>query len=95
MNRLRTSPGSRVNAVWGLTLVLTVVAALLADHSASRGPIASSTAEAMAVIALAAVKMLCIIWSFMEVRSAPRWLRYCTIGWVGALWLAVVAIYLY
>jgi len=29
MNRLRTSPGSRVNAVWGLTLVLTVVAALL------------------------------------------------------------------
>ena len=75
--------------------MLTLVSALLAGHSASRGPIASSTAEAMAVLALAAVKVLCIIWSFMEVRDAPRWLRYCTIGWVGGLWLTIVAIYLY
>ncbi len=93
MNRLQT-PSSRVNAVWGLTLVLTLVSALLAAHI-SGGPFTSSTAEAMTVLALAAVKMLCIIWSFMEVRDAPRWLRYCTVGWVGGLWLAIVVIYLY
>lgn len=95
MNRFRTSPGRRVDAVWGLTLVLTLVSALLAGHDRSRGPLTSSTPEAMIVLALAAAKVLCIIWTFMEVRDAPRWLRYCTIGWVGGLWITIVAIYLY
>lgn len=95
MNRLRTSPGDRVNAVWGLTLVLTLVSALLANHDSSGGPLSSSTAEAMAVLVLGAVKVLCIIWTFMEVRDAPRWLRYCTIGWACGLWFTIVAIYLY
>jgi cytochrome c oxidase subunit 4 len=95
MNRLRTSPAGRVNAVWGLTLVLTLVSAMLASHDSSSGPLTSRTAEAMAVLALAAVKVLCIIWNFMEVRDAPRWLRHCTIGWIGGLWLTIVVIYLY
>jgi heme/copper-type cytochrome/quinol oxidase subunit 4 len=93
MRRLRL--GRRVDAVWGLTLVLTLVSALLAAHDRSSGPLTSSTPEAMIVLALAAAKVLCIIWSFMEVRSAPRWLRYCTIGWVAGLWLTIVTIYLY
>ena len=95
MSRLRTSPGRRVDAVWGLTLVATLVSALLGGHDRSSGSFTSSTLEAMIVLALAAVKVLCIIWSFMEVRSAPRWLRYCTIGWVASLWLTIVTIYLY
>ena len=95
MNRLRTSPGAQVNAVWGLTLVLTLVAALLASRDNSSGRLTTSTAETMAVLALAAVKALCIIWNFMEVRDAPRWLRHCTIGWVASLWLTIVVIYLY
>ena len=94
MNRLRSSPASGVNAVWGLTLVLTLASVLLASLSSS-GPFTSSTLEAMIVLALAAVKVLCIIWNFMEVRTAPRWLRYCTIGWVAGLWLTIVTVYLY
>lgn len=95
MNRLRTSPSAKVNAVWGLTLVLTLVSVLLASRDNSSGHLTPSTAEAMAVLALAAVKVLCIIWEFMETRDAPRWLRYSTVGWVASLWLTIVAIYLY
>ena len=95
MNRLRTSPISRIDAIWVLTLVLTLVSALLAAHDYRRGLLSTSTAEAMAVLALAAIKVFCIIWNFMEVRDAPRWLRNSTIGWMGVLWLTIVAIYLY
>ena len=95
MNRLRTSPNSRIDTIWGLTLVLTLVSALLAAHDYRSGPLTTSTAETMAVLALAAVKVSCILWNFMEIRDAPRWLRYSTIGWVGGLWLTIVAIYLY
>jgi hypothetical protein len=95
MNHLRTSPGVRINAIWGLTLVLTLVSTLLASQYSSSGPLTARTAETMAVLALAVVKVLCIIWNFMEVRDAPRWLRYCTIGWVGGLWFTIVVIYLY
>jgi len=95
MNRLRSSSGSRVNAIWVLTLVLTLGSVLLASHHNSSGRLTTSTAEAMAVLALAAVKVLCIIWNFMEVRDAPRWLRHWTIGWVGGLWLTIVVVYLY
>jgi heme/copper-type cytochrome/quinol oxidase subunit 4 len=95
MNRLRTSPGVRINAIWGLTLVLTLVSAVLASHYDSSGRLTTSTAETMAVLLLAAVKVLCIIWNFMEVRNAPRWLSHCMIGWVGVLWLTIVVVYLY
>ena len=95
MNRLRMTPSNRVNAVWVLTLVLTLVAALLANQYHPSGRLTTNTAEAMAVLALAAVKVLCIIWDFMETREAPRWLRYGTIGWVASLWLTIVAVYLY
>jgi hypothetical protein len=90
MNRLRTTPGARVNAIWGFTLVLTLLSALLASHDRSGGYVTTNTTEAMVVLALAAV-----LWTFMETRDAPRWLRHCTIGWVVSLWLTIVVIYLY
>ncbi len=95
MNRLRASPGARVDATWGLTLVLTLGSALLASHDRSSGRLTTSTTEAMVVLALASLKVLCILWTFMETRDAPRWLRHCTIGWVVSLWLTIVLIYLY
>jgi hypothetical protein len=95
MNRLRTSSDSWTNAIWSLTLVLTLVSALLASQDNLGSRLTTSTAETMAVLALAAGKVLCIIWNFMEIRAAPRWLRHCTLVWVASLWLTIVAIYLY
>jgi heme/copper-type cytochrome/quinol oxidase subunit 4 len=94
MNRLRTSTTARINTVWVLTLVLTLVAVLLASHDHSGRHLTTSTAEAMAVLGLAAIKVFCIIWDFMEVRAAPRWLRLTAMGWLVGLWLTIVAVYL-
>jgi hypothetical protein len=36
-----------------------------------------------------------IIRYFMEVRTAPRWLRLATDGWLIVLWTSVLVVYLY
>ena len=36
-----------------------------------------------------------IIRYFMEVRTAPRWLKLATDGWLAVLWVTILAIYLY
>jgi hypothetical protein len=47
------------------------------------------------VIALGFVKGRLIIRYFMEVRTAPRWLRLATDAWLAMLWLGILAIYLW
>ncbi|PRC49899.1 prokaryotic cytochrome C oxidase subunit IV family protein, partial [Mycobacterium sp. ITM-2017-0098] len=49
----------------------------------------------VAAILLGFVKCRVIIRYFMEVRTAPRWLRLSTDGWLVALWTAVLVIYLW
>ena len=46
------------------------------------------------VLVLTAVKTRLIVRNFMEVRTAPRWLRFATDGWLAVLFLAIFAIYL-
>jgi hypothetical protein len=41
------------------------------------------------------VKARFIMQEFMEVRTAPRWLRHFTDGWLAVLWIAIVTLYLY
>lgn len=47
------------------------------------------------VIALSAVKVRLIISNFMEVRTAPVWLRRATDAWQALLWASVLVIYLW
>ncbi|RDH77162.1 prokaryotic cytochrome C oxidase subunit IV family protein [Mycolicibacterium moriokaense] len=54
-----------------------------------------NVAITVAVVVLGAIKCRLIIRYFMEVATAPRWLRLATDGWVLALWAGVLAIYLY
>jgi heme/copper-type cytochrome/quinol oxidase subunit 4 len=91
MNRLRITAKSRINAIWILTSVLTVVATVIAWSTRHTAP---SAVEAIAVLGIAAIKARCILWEFMEVRAAPRWLRRASEGWLAALWLTIVIIYL-
>lgn len=46
------------------------------------------------VLALTVIKVRLILRNFMEVRTAPRWLRYGTDAWLAVLFLTVFAIYL-
>ncbi|MCV7042115.1 cytochrome C oxidase subunit IV family protein [Mycolicibacterium moriokaense] len=49
----------------------------------------------VAVIVVGFVKCRLIIRYFMEVATAPRWLKLATDGWLVALWTAVLVIYVY
>jgi len=46
------------------------------------------------VVALAFIKGRMIIRYFMEVRTAPRWLKATTDVWLSVLWLGILGIYL-
>ena len=41
------------------------------------------------------IKGRMIIRYFMEVRTAPRWLKVTTDAWLVVLWATILAIYLY
>jgi len=45
------------------------------------------------VLLVAAVKARLVILYFMEVRSAPRWLKWTCDGWLTLLFLALFGFY--
>ena len=49
----------------------------------------------VAVVLLGFIKGRMIIQYFMEVRTAPRWLKVATDAWLIVLWAAILGIYLY
>jgi Prokaryotic Cytochrome C oxidase subunit IV len=81
-------------AVWVVLSAITVISWWLgpANHS---GPLAPSTVITVVVLALGFIKARLIIRHFMEVGTAPAWLRVSTDVWLVALWGGVLAIYLY
>ncbi len=47
------------------------------------------------VLVLTFIKSRLVVRYFMEVRTAPRWLRRATDGWLVGLHLVIFAIYLF
>ncbi len=92
--RLPAATRSSTTVVWVVLSVITVVSWRLgpAHHA---GPPAPSVAITVIVLALGFVKARLIIRYFMEVQTAPAWLRAATDGWLVALWGGVLAIYLF
>jgi hypothetical protein len=90
---MRTAVVSRIDYVWLLLSALTIVSWGLAvardDGLHARLPVT------LGVIALAMVKGRMIMQQFMEVRTAPQWLRRFTDIWLVTMWAALLAIYLY
>ena len=86
--------GRAITCAWFVLSAISVASWWLApDHSA--GVATASTSISIAVIALAFVKSRMIIRYFMEVGTAPRWVKLATDGWLAALWLGVLVVYLY
>ncbi|WP_431239224.1 cytochrome C oxidase subunit IV family protein [Mycolicibacterium aichiense] len=86
--------GRAVTAVWVVLCVITVVSWWLSPAHTATASVASLPIT-IAVVVLGIVKSRLIIRYFMEVRTAPRWLRMATDAWLAILWLGVLAIYLY
>ncbi|ORV41101.1 prokaryotic cytochrome C oxidase subunit IV family protein [Mycolicibacter engbaekii] len=90
----RFHPDPVLTGSWVVLVAITVLAWWLSPgHTA--GPVQPSIPITVTVIALSAVKARLIIRNFMEVRTAPIWLRRATDAWLAVLWLAVLGIYLF
>ncbi|WP_234812087.1 cytochrome C oxidase subunit IV family protein [Mycolicibacter longobardus] len=90
----RFVPDPLLTGSWLVLVVITVLAWWLSPGHAG-GHVEPSIPITVAVIALSAVKARLIIRNFMEVRTAPLWLRRTTDAWLVVLWTAVLAIYLF
>ncbi|HVU71931.1 MAG TPA: cytochrome C oxidase subunit IV family protein [Mycobacteriales bacterium] len=82
----------RLTTTWIAAALLTVVSWAVAI-AVDGGHAKPSTAVAVIGLVLAAVKVRLIIQSFMDVRTAPRWLKVFTDAWLGVLSLAILVLY--
>jgi hypothetical protein len=86
--------GRTTTYVWLILSAITVVTWWLAPGH-SGGHAMANVPITVAVVALGFIKGRMIIRYFMEVRTAPRWLKITTDAWLVVLWAAILAIYLY
>jgi caa(3)-type oxidase subunit IV len=92
-----TQPANAMRAItyaWLVLTGITIVSWWLAPGH-SGGVAVPNVAITVAVVALGFVKGRLIVGYFMEVRTAPRWLRLATDAWLAVLWLGILAIYLW
>jgi hypothetical protein len=86
--------GSRATTMaWVVLSVITIASWWLAPSHAS-GVAAASVPITVTVIVLGLIKSRMILRYFMEVRTAPAWLKVTTDAWLAILWLAILVIYL-
>ena len=90
----RTRPARTTTYVWLLLSAITVISWWLAPGH-SGGHVTASVPITIAVVLIGLVKGRMIIRYFMEVRSAPRWLRRSTDLWLVVLWTSILVIYLW
>lgn len=91
------APAAASKAITYAWLVLTAITIaswwLAPGHS---GAVAvPNVAITVAVVVLGFIKGRLIIRYFMEVRTAPRWLKVATDAWLAVLWLGILTIYLF
>jgi Prokaryotic Cytochrome C oxidase subunit IV len=85
----------RLTYVWVALSAITLLSWWLGHHANAHGHFVRSVPITVGVLAIGFVKSRLVIREFMEVRTAPTWLRLLTDGWLVVLWGAVLAIYLY
>jgi len=80
---------------WIVLSAITIVSWWLAPGHTRGAAAAASVPITVVVVLLALIKGRIIIRYFMEVRTAPPWLKLFTDVWLTIFWAGVLAIYLY
>jgi hypothetical protein len=87
----RTTGERHTTSVWvslsGLTILACAVSLLVGHQHAANG------VETVAVLVIAGVKGRLIMREYMEVRGAPRAVRYLSDAWLGGLLAILLGIY--
>jgi hypothetical protein len=86
--------GRTTTYVWVILSAITVLSWWL-GHPRTGHAFDPSLPITIAVLAIGLIKARLIIRYFMEVRTAPLWLRISTDVWLVVLWGAILAIYLW
>ena len=89
-----TTAARTTTYAWIILSAITIVSWFLAPAHGHGAPAVPSVGITVAVIVLGFIKGRMIIRYFMEVRTAPRWLKLTTDAWLTVLWAGVLAIYL-
>ncbi|MWA05192.1 prokaryotic cytochrome C oxidase subunit IV family protein [Actinomadura sp. LD22] len=92
-DRLLRKDRRTVFAAWAALTAATVLARFLSPGE-SQSATALGDELVAAIVVLGLVKCRLVLRCFMEVRHAPRWLRFATDGWLAVLWSALLVIYL-
>ncbi|AFM16249.1 hypothetical protein Mycch_1448 [Mycolicibacterium chubuense NBB4] len=77
--------------VWAVLTAVTVVSWLTARDGGAAHHL--NVTVTVVVLLIAAVKTQLVIWHFMEVRTAPRWLKLLTSGWLVAVVGLLLGVY--
>ncbi|WP_036437162.1 cytochrome C oxidase subunit IV family protein [Mycobacterium sp. URHB0044] len=85
---------NRLTVVWLALAGLTCASWALAPGR-EHGSVVASVPITVAVLAMALIKSRLIIREFMEVRTAPAWLRAATDAWLVVMFGGILAIYLW
>ena len=84
----------RLTLVWML-LVAVTFASWCIGASGDGGRLEGNLSVTGLVVAIALVKTRLVFWHFMEVRTAPRWLRWNCDGWLVSFALMLFALFRY
>jgi hypothetical protein len=92
---MRAKLDARLTYVWVILSVIAVLSWWLGHTARSGGFLVSSTPVTIGVLLIGCIKTRLIMQHFMEVRTAPTWLRRVMDIWLVVFWGAVLSIYLY
>jgi hypothetical protein len=84
----------RLTLVWMLLVAVTFASWWLGARG-EIGRLEPNLPVTAGVVAIALVKIRLVVWHFMEVRTAPSWLRRSCDGWLAFLALMILALYRY
>ena len=91
---MQLSPTRRIVLVW-LVLSAMTVASWQLGSARGHSEFSPSAVVTVGILAAAAIKSRLILSHFMEVRSAPTWLRWVTDGWLALLVASIFGLYLW
>jgi hypothetical protein len=92
---MRVRVQARLTFVWGILSVITIISWWLGRTARIGEHFVSSTPVTVGVLAIGFIKARLIMQHFMDVRTAPTWLRRSLDIWLIVFWGAVLGIYLY
>jgi hypothetical protein len=78
-----------VTIVWAALILATCASTWLLSKNSVTPEVAT-----VAIVLIAAVKVRLVIWHFMEVRGAPLALRFVCDGWLLAVTVLILTVYL-